>query len=64
MYEVLDKGIMKSEILLQVKAVKRCYVSKKPPGKRYSKHSLPAKKLAVDGRLLLRLHDAVFVGHE
>ena len=45
-------------------AVKRCYVSKKPPGKRHSKHSLPARKLAVDGRLLLRLHAAGFVGHE
>ena len=45
-------------------AVRRCYVKKKRPGKRHSKHSLPAKKLAVDDRLLLRLHAAGFVGHE
>ena len=37
---------------------------KKWPDGSHSKHSLQARKLAVNGRLLLRLHDTVFVGHE
>ena len=37
---------------------------KKWPDRSHSKQSLQARKLAVNSRWLLRLHDAVFVGYE
>ena len=64
MYAVVDNDTIKFEILPSSDSGKALLCLKKRPGKRHSKHSLPARKRAIDGRLLLRLHDAVFVGHE
>ena len=43
---------------------KTWFCPKRLPGESYSMHSLHARKLVANGRLLLPLHDAGSVGHE
>ena len=63
MYEVLGKDTIKSKILPHLSLAKRGYVSKVAWRKSFNTF-FTSWKLAVDGRLLLRLYDAVFVGCE
>ena len=63
MYEVLGKDTIKSKILPHLSLAKRGYVSKSCLAE-VIQYILYKLKLAVDGRLLLRLYDAVFVGCE
>ena len=61
---VVDKDTIKSEILPHLSVAKRGYVSESASGGSYSIRSLQVESLAANGRLLLRLYDAVFVGCE
>ena len=63
MYEALNKDTMKYEILPHLSVEKHSYVSKRTWRKSFKAIST-SQKLAVNGRLLLRLHDAVFVAYE
>ena len=63
MYAVVDNDTIKFEILPPSDSRKALLCFKKRPGGSDSRSSLQARKLAVDGRLLLCLHDVVFVGH-
>ena len=64
MHNVLDGGMMKSEMLLHLSVAKRGYVLGSAPVGSYSIRSLQVDSLAANGRLLLRLHDVVSVGCE
>ena len=58
MYEALNKDTMKYEILPHLSVEKHSYVSKRTWRKSFKAIST-SQKLAVNGRLLLRLHDIV-----
>ena len=62
-YEVLDKGTMKSEILHHLPVAKRGYDLKNDWVEVIQCGSTSRKQLAK-GQLLLCLHDAVLVTHE
>ena len=64
MHKVLGGDMMKSEMLPHLSVAKRGYVSESDPGGSYSIRSLHVESLAANGRLLLRLHDAVTVVRE
>ena len=61
--KVLYKDTIKYDCLPHLPVSKRGYVSKTTRRKSFNAFSTSGKR-AVNGRLFLRLHDAVFVGRE